>query len=102
MKKRLSIYKTFTVILLPIAVIYQLLWSQIFTHILTEHWTLDKQNLLTQIKFASEFIIYSLMLFVLIKFTHKPNKYMAYSIYSILLLVLFITGKALAISLQLL
>lgn len=73
-----------------------------FTHILTEHWTLDKQNLLTQIKFASEFIIYSLMLFVLIKFTHKPNKYMAYSIYSILLLVLFITGKALAISLQLL
>jgi hypothetical protein len=101
MKNQLSIYKTFTVILLPLAVVYQLLWGQIFTHELAENWTQDKQNLLTQIKFSSELIIYSLMLFVLVKFTHKPNKYMAYSIYSILILVLFITAKALAVSFQL-
>lgn len=102
MKNPLSIYKIFTVIFLPLAVVYQLLWDQIFTHVLTENWTLDKQNLLTQIKFSSEFIIYSLMLFILIKFTHKPNKLMAYSIYSIFILVLFITAKALAVSLNLL
>jgi len=102
MKNKLSIYKTFTVIFLPIAVVYQLLWGQIFTHVLTENWTQDKQGLLTQIKFSSELIIYSLMLFFLVKFTHKPNKYLAYSIYSIFILVLFITTKALAVSFQLL
>ena len=102
MKKALSIYKAFTVILLPIAIIYQVLWGYIFTQILAHNWTPDKQDLLTQIKFSSELLMYGLMLFALIKFTHKPNKYMAYSIYSILILVLFITAKALAVSLKLL
>ncbi|SFC74452.1 hypothetical protein SAMN02745724_02427 [Pseudoalteromonas denitrificans DSM 6059] len=101
MNHKISIYKAFTLICLPFAIVYQLIWSQVFTQILSKNWSQDRYSLLTNIKFFCEICIYALMLLMLIKFTHKPNKLMAYIIYGIFALIQLITLKALCINLGL-
>lgn len=100
-KPTFALWKAFWLYAIPICLTYQLLWGQVFSYWASNEWFIQGYQTLLISKHASEILVYSVVVYLLVKHTSSDSWLAIVMSRGFFLVLLLLTTKAFLIDIEL-
>ncbi|MFT7246502.1 MAG: hypothetical protein ACI82A_003878 [Candidatus Azotimanducaceae bacterium] len=97
-KLTLPLWKAFWIYSIPLSLVYQLLWGQVFVYLPSSDWTPEAYKALLIFKHSSEVLIYGFIIYLLAKLTFGASRLAIIASRGFFLVLILVTFKALLVN----